>query len=48
MISIIKIWFSRNCLECGRRKPRFTAICDTCAEHFGDEHALIYYGRKTS
>lgn len=28
-------WLSRRCVDCGQRKPLFTAYCDRCAEQHG-------------
>lgn len=28
-------WMSHRCVDCGRRKPLFTAYCDRCAEQHG-------------
>jgi hypothetical protein len=34
MIKLVRVWLARYCLECGRRKPMFTAVCDECWERY--------------
>jgi hypothetical protein len=39
----LRIWLSRRCQWCGGRKPLWTAVCDECWQHYGEDHALRLY-----